>query len=251
MAQRRTYNVQATVVGRTKLGETDLILTLLTAEGELAQAVAKGARKPTGKLAGKVQLFSTCDFLIAKGRSLDVVAEASLVDAHAGLRGDLDRVSAASAVCEVCRLCSFEGSRDPFLARILDRALAACEEACDQPHLDVVVAAFVFKVLAREGWRPQLEGCCLCDDPAPTRFSASTGGLLCESCSSRIEGAEPMEADQVAWLRSLLGLTFDELLAAPVAPQTAVWLLGCAHVWAATHLDARLKAMEFCVSGVA
>lgn len=155
------------------------------------QAVAKGARKPTGKLAGKVQLFSACDFLIAKGRSLDVVAEASLVDAHAGLRGDLDRVSAASAVCEVCRLCSFEGSRDPFLARILDRALTACEEASDQPHLDVFVAAFVFKVLAREGWRPQLDGCCLCDDPAPTRFSAVTGGLLCESCSSRIEGQSP------------------------------------------------------------
>ncbi len=251
MAQRRTYTATATVIGRTKLGETDLILTLLTTEGELMQAVAKGARKPTGKLAGKVQLFSACDFLVAKGRSLDVVAEAGLVSAHAGLRGDLDRVSAASAVCEVARLCSFEDARDPFLSQILERALTACEEAADQPHLDLVVAAFAFKVLARGGWRPQLDGCCFCDDEAPTRFSAASGGLLCESCSSRIEGAEPVDASQIAWLRALLGLTFDELLAAPVEDASAVWLLGCAHVWAATHLDARLKAMEFCVSGVA
>lgn len=242
---RRTYRVRACVLDRTKLGETDLILTLLSETGEQLRAVAKGARKPGGKLAGKVQLFCECDFLLAKGRNLDVVAEAALVDAHAGLRGDLDRVSAASAVCEIARLCCYEDVEDAFLPAITRRALGACEEAEERCHLEVVVAAFAFKVLAHAGWRPELEGCCACGDEAPSRFSAAAGGVLCESCSREVAGAEPASAGRIAWLRALLGSTFDQLLAARVDEGTSAWLLHTAHVWCATHLEARLRALEF------
>ena len=236
------------MLDRTKLGETDLILTLLADDGRQLRCVAKGARKPGGKLAGKVQLFSECDLLLAKGRSLDVVAEASLLDPHPALRGELERVSAASAVCEVARLCCFEDAEDPFLPAITSRALTACEEARDRSHLDLVDAAFAFKVLAHGGWRPELDGCCACGDPAPSRFSPLAGGLLCESCARDVAGAEPVSPSQVAWLRALLSLTFDDLLSASIDEQAGVWLLSCAHRWAATHLDARLRAMEFALS---
>lgn len=245
---RRTYHARALVLDRTKLGETDLILTLLAQDGRQLRAVAKGARKPGGKLAGKVQLFCECDFLLACGKSLDVVAEASLASAHASLRGDLERVSAASAVCEVARLCCFEDAEDAYIYAITSRALSACEEAADRPHLDLVDAAFAFKLLAHGGWRPELEGCCACGDAAVSRFSPLAGGVLCESCSRDVAGAEPVSPSQVAWLRALLASTFDELLAARLDEQTAVWLLSCAHRWAATHLDARLRAMEFALS---
>ena len=61
-------------------------------------------------------------------------------------------------------------------------------------------------------------------------------------------GAEEVSPSQVAWLRALLGSTFDQLLSAPVDDSCAAWLLGCAHVWCATHLEARLRAMEFALS---
>lgn len=248
MAGRRTYRCQAIVLDRTKLGETDLILTLLADDGRQLRCVAKGARKPGGKLAGKVQLFSECDFLLACGKNLDVVVEASLTDAHPVLRGDLERVSAASAICEVARFVSFEDAEDPFVHAITSRALGACETAPDRPHLDLIDAAYCFKVLAHGGWRPELDGCCACGDPAPSRFSPLAGGVLCESCSRDVAGAEPVSPSQIAWLRALLSSTFDALLAARIDDQTAVWLLSCAHRWAATHLDARLRAMEFALS---
>ena len=248
MASRRTYRLRACVVDRTKLGETDLILTLVTQAGERLQAVAKGARKPGGRLAGKVQLFCECDFLVAVGKSLDVIAEASLVDAHASLRGDLDRVSAASAVCEVARLTSFEDAPDDFLYRILCRALLACEEACDRAHLDLVCAAYAVKVLSHGGWRPELDACCACGDAAVTRLSAAAGGALCSSCAKDVAGAEEVSSSQLSWVRALVFATFDDLLASELDEQASVWLLSFAHVWCATHLDARLRAMEFALS---
>lgn len=248
LAGRRTYRTRAVVLDRTKLGESDLILTLLLADGTQARAVAKGARKPGGKLAARVQLFCELDLLLAAGRNLDIVSEAQLVEAHANLRGDLERVSAASAVCELARLTSFEDAPDPYLCPICSRALLACEQAADQPHLDLCVAAYGVKVLSHQGWQPVLSSCVACGEPAVTRFSARAGGAVCESCAKTIAGAEPIEAANLAWLSRLIGLTFDELLAADIDPARAAELLAITHVWCATHLDARLRALEFMLS---
>ena len=56
MARAHTYRETVVVLSQTKLSEQDLIITCLTKNGALLQAVAKGARKPTGKLAGKSQV---------------------------------------------------------------------------------------------------------------------------------------------------------------------------------------------------
>ena len=151
MAGRRTYRTRAIVLDRTKLAEQDLILTLLAADGSQVRAVAKGARKPGGRLAARVELFCETDFLLAAGRSLDVVSEAQTVEPHAALRGDYERVAAASAVAEVARLTCYEDAPDGFLHPICSRALRACEEAADRAHLDLVVAAYAMKVLAHGG----------------------------------------------------------------------------------------------------
>ena len=107
MAGRRTLRTRAIVLDRTKLGEADLVLTFLCSDGSQRRAVAKGARRPGGRLAARVELFSETDLLLARGRTLDVVGEAALVEPHARLRGDLGRVAAASAVAETARLTCF------------------------------------------------------------------------------------------------------------------------------------------------
>ena len=67
MAARRTRRIKALVLDRTKLGEQDLILTCLTDTGEELRAVAKGARRPGGRLAARTELFSEVDMLVAEG----------------------------------------------------------------------------------------------------------------------------------------------------------------------------------------
>lgn len=247
MAGRRTYRTRAIVLDRTKLGEQDLILTLLAQDGRQLRAVAKGARRPGGRLAARAELFCETDLLLASGRSLDVVSEASLVDAHPRLRGDYERVSAASAVAEVARLTCYEDAPDGFLYPICSRALSACEQAPDRACLDLVAAGYAVKALAHGGWRPELGSCCACGDPDVSFFSASAGGTLCASCAREVPGAQELGPSMLAWLRALLGCTFDELLAAAPDGATALSLLGLAHGWAATHLGCRLRALEFLV----
>ena len=245
---RRTSRQRAIVLDRTKLAEQDLILTLLSEDGSQLRVVAKGARKPGGRLASRSELFCEVDFLMARGRTLGIMTEATLIDAHGSLRGSLERVSAASAVVEIARLTCYEDVSDAYLYPICSRALRACEQAQDQAHLDLVVAAYTFKVLSHSGWRPELSSCIACGDEALSFFSPMAGGLLCASCAKDVEGAEPVAPSMVAWLKALISLTFDQILAEETGSETAVELLGMAHSWAATHLDARLKAFEFALA---
>ena len=68
MAGSRTYRTKAIVLDKTKLKETDLILTLVGESGRQIRAVAKGARKPGSRLAARCELCCEVDVLLAHGR---------------------------------------------------------------------------------------------------------------------------------------------------------------------------------------
>jgi len=245
MGSRKSFRTKGIVLDRTVLGEHDLILTLLLESGEQLRAVAKGVRKGKSRISARCDYFCESDFLIYQGRKLDVISDATSIDAHRGLSASPEKVSAAAAVCEVATLTSFEESPDAFLHPILSRALTALEQADDQPHLDLVVAAYAFKVLAHSGWHPELGECAVCGDERPLSISIIAGGLVCRSCAATLPDAEPISTSQAAWFRSLISLRFDDLLASDIDDETALFLLGRAHAWAATVLAVRLKAMEF------
>ena len=246
MPGTRTYRTTAIVLGRTKLKETDLILTLITQDGRQVRAVAKGSRKPGSRLAARCELACCCDMLLAHGRTLDIVSQAELLEAPLGASPDYDLLCAASAVCEAARLCCYEDAVDPFVFAITRALLSKLGSVpVDGPHLDLLVAAYVFKVLSHIGYRPDLSSCVACGDPDLGHFSATMGGLLCPSCARGVAGAERVDSACVAMLRSCLDLRFDELLALGVDGPRAAFVLGLSHVWAATHLDARMRAFEF------
>lgn len=248
MAASRTYRTRAIVLSKTKLKETDLIYTLLDEGGREVRAVGKGARKPGSRLAARCEIGCEVDLLLARGRSLDVIAEARLLAAPLGSAPTMELLSAASAIADVCRACIFEDAEDPFVFAITARALEVLGRIGgeqDGPHQDLLVAAYIMKLLAHIGYRPDYLGCVLCGDADVTYFSATAGGLLCASCASSVAGAEAVDATVVGWLRSLMTLRLDELAAAPIDPMTATFLLALAHVWAATHLDVRLRGLEF------
>ena len=151
MAGSRTYRTKVLVLDKTKLKETDLILTMLDERGRQVRAVAKGARKPGGRLAARCELFCTVDMLLAHGRSLDVVSQAELMEAPLGAAPDYETTCAASAIAEVARVCSFEDAEDPFAFAITQRALALVGSGLDTAHMDLLVAEYVFKLLSQVG----------------------------------------------------------------------------------------------------
>src|SRR5450756_700314 len=83
-----SYPLRALVLRKTKLGEADLILTLLADDGRQVRAVAKGARKTKSRIGARAEPFTVLDLLLHEGRTLEVIGEAEIVASNDRIRQD-------------------------------------------------------------------------------------------------------------------------------------------------------------------
>lgn len=241
-----SYPLRALVLRKTKLGESDLILTLLAADGRQVRAVAKGARKTRSRIGARAEPFTVLDLLLHTGRSLETIAEAETVASHDRIRSDYDRATAAAVVADVLDKVSLDGQTEP---QLFDMALVTLDVMEDAPPeaLRMLVMAFLLKSLAMHGYRPSLDACAACagEAGAAPAFSIDAGGVLCEACAASAPAALPLEPETRALLRSLMRSRMADVAAidAPPPVQTAVTRLVRAYM--SFHVPARLRALEY------
>src|SRR5262245_46658455 len=97
----RVYKTPAIVLRHRNLGDADKIITLYTANMGKVDAVVKGARKAKSRLGGHAEPLMHATFMLAKGKSLDVVTQVETTESFADLRDDLERLSRAIYACEL------------------------------------------------------------------------------------------------------------------------------------------------------
>ena len=240
------YPVRALVLRKTKLGETDTILTLLADDGRQLRAVAKGLRKPGGRFGARLEPYAVCDLLLHTGRSLEVVTEAQTVESHSALREDFERSAAASVVADLLDKISVEGQAEPRLFGLASATLDVMS-TCDIDVLPILVVAFLLKAMAMHGYRPQLESCACCaaETHGSSAFSVASGGALCPQCGALDASAVRFGPEGRAWLETLLSARMADVagLEMPAAAVTDCFELVRAFV--TFHVPARLKALDF------
>ncbi len=241
-----SYPLRALVLRKTKLGETDIILTLLAADGRQVRAVAKGLRKPGTRFGGRLEPYSEVDLLLHTGKSLDIITEARTLAPHAALREDLDRSSAAAVVADLLDKIAVEGQVEPRLYALAATTLGVMEAAPIEA-LPQLVVAFLLKAMAMHGYRPELESCASCAGEAEdsARFSHVHGGILCRECGDLDSASLHFPLQATAWLRRLLGATMADVASLDMPPAAVSDCFTLMRSFVAFHLHARLKALDF------
>ena len=244
-----TYNQRVLVLRRTKLSESDLILTMLAEDGSQLRAVAKGARKPKSPFAARTEPFCVADLLCARGRSLDIVKEARLVAAHDHLRCSVEASAAAMPMLELLGRLSQTGLANPRLFQSAERALKAMDDV-DDNHRLALSAAHLLKTLAFSGLRPSLEVCVGCGEPVALQegarlpFSSIEGGVACERCRALLE-TELVDATTLCWGQYFLASTFDAIAAGPADESASFAVLHLVQSLVRAHVGSPLKSLEF------
>ncbi|MDZ4178863.1 MAG: DNA repair protein RecO [Coriobacteriia bacterium] len=241
-------SVRALVLRKTKLGETDIIVTMLASDGHQLRAVAKGMRKPGSRLGGRLEPYSVVDLMLHIGRSLDGVTEAESVRTHAALREDFDRSTAAGVVVDVLDKVSLEGQGEERLFGLTEATLTALEDV-SAGSLELVVVAFLGKIMAMQGYRPELDSCACCAEHATggRLFSLVDGGVLCPDCGDGTGAAFRFSEEGRVLLARLLGATMPEVveLADTVDPVTVAECFDLLRGFVGYHVPARLRALDF------
>jgi DNA repair protein RecO (recombination protein O) len=201
---QRVYKAHAVVLARIPIGETDKVVTLLTREWGKLRAIAKGARRPTSRLAGATELFTYARMLLSAGQNLDVLSQAEVREAFPGLRQDLMKIGNASYLAELADAVTTERQPNAELFDLLLSALYVVERS-DRP--DLGARMFELKALRLLGYEPQLARCVR--DRASLggpglAFSPARGGAVCGRCAPETPGALPLSPGVLSHMRQLL-----------------------------------------------
>lgn len=169
----RTYKATGINLKGMPMGESDRLLTILTREFGLIRAVAPGSRKHNSSLSGRSGLFVVNELLIASGRSLDKITQAETLESYPGLSQDLGKLAASQYLAEMVLAQALSEQPQEELFCLLNEHLHRLEQLPNTKSYLVLahLTHAVFHLLALAGITPQVQVCCLTQNPLIPEFT--------------------------------------------------------------------------------
>jgi len=181
--QSATETVPAVVLRTRPLGESDLLVVLLTPEQGKLETAARGARNSKRRFPGGLPSGLRGLAGVARGRgSLARLDRFEASADHSPVGRDLDRFAYVAYLCELTDELVLAWHADALVFAALCTALAAVIEATPRPG---ELRRYELALLHALGLLPALELCCACGEPAlrgpdgGVAFDAQRGGVLC------------------------------------------------------------------------
>jgi DNA repair protein RecO (recombination protein O) len=234
------YRDEAVVLRAQKLGESDRIVTLLTRSHGRVRAVARGVRKTSSRIGGRLEPFAHVDIQLYTGKSLDSVTQVESIAAMGGaLTSDYVAWTSGTAMLETAeRLTPQEGEPAVPQFALLVSGLRSLTAGEHDPRL--ILDSYLLRSLAVAGWSPSFHDCAQCGSEGPHRaFAIAAGGIVCDSC--RPPGSAAPSAETVTLLGALLSGEWDQAdISEPRSRTEASGLIAAFLQW---HLDRGLKSL--------
>jgi DNA repair protein RecO (recombination protein O) len=244
------YKAEGIVLRRHTIGEADRVITLLTREYGRLRATARGIRRATSRLGGRVEPYTHARFLLARGRTLDVIAQVDVLHAFAGIRADLMRSAHAAYVAELVDRFLPERDRHEDVFGLVRDTLAALERAGEE-DAEVVALRFALHLADALGYRPESGACVGCGRSLPRgegrpgewwAFSPALGGALCPGCAGRDADAIRAAPGVLAMLGYLLRPPRGGSIRLRIPPAARRDLVRLIQAHLEYRLDGRLRA---------
>lgn len=247
---RASYKIRAIVLRKTKLGEADLILTLLASDGSQLRAVARGARKPSNTFSARLELYSIVEILCSEGKSLDIIKEARLLQSNERLRCDINYAAGAAPMVELLDKVTQIGLTDERFFEMTEVAFSALERVRSS-MIPALCAAHLLKTLAFAGLRPSLKVCVCCGkttDPDGSgeyaRISSREGGMICDVCAADFDTILMSQA-VISWVNYLLTSSFADIEKEDIDLRASFEVLHFCQSWTKEHIGTQLKSLNF------
>lgn len=243
--RERVYRTEAIVLRRTDFGEADRLLTVFTPRRGKLRLIAKGARKPSSRKSGHVELFCHSLFLVAVGRDLDIITQAETIEPFLALRTDLLRTTYAYYVAELADAFTAERDENRLLFDLLKDAFGWL---CGAEDLALLARYYELHLLGLAGYQPQLYVCGGCKkrlEPETNYFSASEGSVFCPRCAAGQRGMTELSLNGLKVLRFLQSHEWQTCRLLSLSPTSSAELERLMNHYITYHLERRLKSVDF------
>jgi DNA repair protein RecO (recombination protein O) len=219
MPKPRSYQTEAIVIKKTKLGEADTILTLYTPNLGKIQGFAKSLRKTRSKMAGHLELLTHSQISLVRGRNIDTITGTQTINSFLPLKSDLELSACALYATELVNQFAADDVEDQPVFQLL---LATLQRLSQRENSDLVLRYFELQLLDAVGYRPQLAQCVACHKPlaeTTNYFCPAAGGIVCADCRPNQPFAYPLSPEAQKTLCLLQSSDYESVSGMKLAPE--------------------------------
>jgi DNA repair protein RecO (recombination protein O) len=214
----RLYRCQGIVIRRRDFGEADRLLTVISDRYGKLRLLAKGTRRTQSRLAGHLEPYARTSLLIARGRNLDIVTQAQVLDVFPAMRASEEAIAHAGYWADLLDALTVERQENVAAFTTLRGALAAADRG---EELYLVTRVLETEMLISAGFAPEVFDCVSCGTPiAPVvnGFSFEAGGVLCPNCHAAHPGSFSVSPNALKVVRTLMRGDAERLRAEALGP---------------------------------
>lgn len=238
---RRT--TKGLVIKEQTIGESDRLVTLLTADFGLVKAFVRRAKQLKSRLNSATTLFAYCDFSLYRSKDAFVVDDAVPIEVFFNLRQDIDRLTLAQYFAQLAyELSAEEQPQEELLRLTLNSLHLLCK---GEKSITQIKAVFEFRALCLGGYMPSVLACDHCGtyETPLMYFDTMEGRIYCENCPKA--GAVPVPKNVVTAIRFICLTEPTKIFSFSLSEENISLLGSIAEKYTLTRIQRRLSALEF------
>lgn len=176
-------NAPGLVIREQSIGESDKLITVLTAKYGLVRAFSRGAKKTKSKKLAATSLLAYGDFTFVKTKDAFSVEDALVKEVFFELREDVEKMALAQYFCELANEFCEEDFEAEEVLRLILNGIWLLKSGKKKP--DFIKAVTELRLMSLSGYMPDLVGCEQCGayETDKMYFVPESGKIYCEECA--------------------------------------------------------------------
>lgn len=231
------------VIREQTIGESDRLVTLLTADFGLVRAFVRGAKQTKSRLASSTSLFAYSDFSLYRGRDAYVVDNAAPIEVFFELRQDIERLALAQYFAQLAyELGSEERPEEEMLSVLLNALHLLCTGKKD---VRLVKAAVELRFMSLGGYMPDILACANCGtyESDLMYFDTLDGCIYCDKCPKA--GAVACPKNVITAIRFICLTEPKKIYSFSLGEDSLALLSSASEKYLLSRLQKRLSTLEF------
>lgn len=231
------------VIREQTTGESDRLVTLLTADYGLVRAFVRRAKQMKSRMNSATSLFAYGDFSLYRSKDAFVVDDAVATEVFFGLRKDIERLSLAQYFAQL----AFElGAEEQPCEELLRLTLNSLHLLCKgEKSLMQIKAVFELRAMCLGGYMPGILACDNCGtyETPLMYFDTLEGKIYCENCPKT--GAIPLPKTVITAVRFICLTEPSRIFSFSLSDENMKLLSDVAEKYMLLRVQRKLSALEF------
>lgn len=231
------------VIREQTTGESDRLVTLLTADYGLVRAFVRRAKQMKSRMNSATSLFAYGDFSLYRSKDAFVVDDAVATEVFFGLRKDIERLSLAQYFAQL----AFElGAEEQPCEELLRLTLNSLHLLCKgEKSLMQIKAVFELRAMCLGGYMPGILACDNCGtyETPLMYFDTLEGKIYCENCPKT--GAIPLPKTVITAVRFICLTEPSRIFSFSLSDENMKLLSDVAEKYMLSRVQRKLSALEF------